>query len=124
MVLDEVDRLLDMGFEQTILEILSTLRGSRLPGLKEKVDPKSGSGAGGAGGGGGASTLSSARGSGSLQQRYNQHNALLAKQCHDGDELYHIMASATLTKAVKQLAMPVMGGSRFVVVDADREVSC
>ena len=33
------------------------------------------------------------------------------------------MASATLTKAVKQLAMPVMGGSRFVVVDADREVS-
>jgi len=32
------------------------------------------------------------------------------------------MASATLTKAVKQLAMPVMGGSRFVVVDADREV--
>ena len=36
MVLDEVDRLLDMGFEQTILEVLSTIRGERLPGLKEK----------------------------------------------------------------------------------------
>ena len=36
VVLDEVDRLLDMGFEQTILEVLSTIRGERLPGLKEK----------------------------------------------------------------------------------------
>ena len=31
-----MDRLLDMGFEQTILEVLSTIRGERLPGLKEK----------------------------------------------------------------------------------------
>jgi superfamily II DNA/RNA helicase len=36
VVLDEVDRLLDMGFEQTILEILSTIRGVRLPGLKDR----------------------------------------------------------------------------------------
>jgi superfamily II DNA/RNA helicase len=36
VVLDEVDRLLDLGFEQTILEVLSTIRGERLPGLKEK----------------------------------------------------------------------------------------
>ena len=114
VVLDEVDRLLDMGFEQTILEILSIIRGARLPGLKDSKD------IGGGGGGGG----------GSLQQRYSQQNAQRAKQCRSGDELYHLMASATLTQAVRQLAVPVMGGSgesggvgagRFVVVDADRE---
>ena len=31
-----MDRLLDLGFEQTILEILSTIRGERLPGLKDR----------------------------------------------------------------------------------------
>jgi hypothetical protein len=41
VVLDEVDRLLDMGFEQTILEILSTIRGVRLPGLKDREVLKS-----------------------------------------------------------------------------------
>lgn len=35
-MLDEVDRLLDLGFEQSILEVLSTIRGVRLPGLKDK----------------------------------------------------------------------------------------
>ena len=70
IVLDEVDRLLDMGFEQTILEILSTLRGAKLPGLKDKIDPSPSPGS------------SSARGVGSLQQRYNQQNALRAKQVY------------------------------------------
>ena len=35
---------------------------------------------------------------GSMQQRYNKQNALLAKQVESGDGLYHMMASATLTR--------------------------
>ena len=46
VILDEADRLLDMGFEQSILEILSIIRGVRLVGLKEKAlktpEPSSG----------------------------------------------------------------------------------
>lgn len=34
LILDEADRLLDMGFEQTILEVISIVRGQAMSGLK------------------------------------------------------------------------------------------
>lgn len=107
IVMDEADRLLDMGFEQTILEILSIVRGHRLPGLKppsekevERIERNV---------------------NGTLQQRWSRQSAVQAKICDSTESIIHIMASATLTWGVKQLAMPVMGGSGFAVIDADRE---
>jgi len=110
VILDEADRLLDMGFEQSILEILSILRGERLAGLKQPSLERGGKGSGG--GGGGAHTL---------QQKWNQQSAAIAKRCSNTEGIVHLMASATLTRAVKNLAMPVMGGAGFLVVDADKE---
>ena len=37
IVLDEADRLLDMGFEQTVLQIMTIIRGEKIAGLKEKM---------------------------------------------------------------------------------------
>lgn len=41
LILDEADRLLDMGFEQTILEVISIVRGKALDGLKATLVPGS-----------------------------------------------------------------------------------
>ena len=103
MVLDEADRLLDMGFEQTILQILSILRGTRLPGLKETADE-----------GGETAAVT-------LDQRWRRATSAGAKTCADAQTLVHVMASATLTKAVRALAVPVLGGTSFFYVDADAE---
>jgi superfamily II DNA/RNA helicase len=102
VVLDEADRLLDMGFEQTILELLSIIRGAKLPGLKDKP------GADGA-------VLTT------LDQKWRAQAVQALKTCSNVDGLFHIMASATLTKGVRELALPVMGGSSFFFVDADAE---
>lgn len=107
IVMDEADRLLDMGFEQTILEILSIVRGHRLPGLKPPSEKEK--------------ERTERNANGTLQQRWSRQSAVQAKICDSTDSIIHIMASATLTMGVKQLAMPVMGGSSFSVIDADRE---
>ena len=101
VVLDEADRLLDMGFEQTILESLSLIRGEKLPGLKGKDED--------------------AFKRVTLKHKWNHQTSLNAKKCDSIDNLYYIMASATLTKAVRQLALPVMGGEGFQLVDAEKE---
>lgn len=93
-----------IGFEQTVLEVLSLIRGENLPGLKDKSSDGSAAGKGGVR---------------NLQSKWSAQNATLAKKCLHTEELIHIMASATLTKAVKQLALPIMSGAGFVVVDAD-----
>jgi ATP-dependent RNA helicase DDX31/DBP7 len=102
IILDEADRLLDMGFEQPILEALSIIRGARLPGLKDRDEE--------------------IRKGHNLTQKWSQQTATLAKQCVEQDDLYHIMASATVTKSVKSLAVPVMGGAKFTYIDADTEI--
>jgi ATP-dependent RNA helicase DDX31/DBP7 len=104
VVLDEADRLLDMGFEQTILEICSIVGGVVLPGLKQKNDTGGKSGE--------ART--------NLVNKWQQNSLHQSKICNETDSLSFIMASATLTKAVKHLAMPLMGGQGFLVVDAER----
>ena len=104
VVLDEADRLLDMGFEQTILEICSIISGETLPGLKEKDSSK--------GQGGEARS--------NLTNKWKLHSLQQSKVCAQVSELSYVMASATLTTAVKHLAMPVMGGQGFLVVDAER----
>lgn len=103
VILDEADRLLDMGFEQTILEILSIIRGENLPGLKAQA----------------LESLQRRKEAqkNTLAQRWSVQNAVQAKTCAASDELVYIMASATLTTGVKQLAMPIMVDRGFTVID-------
>ena len=113
IVLDEADRLLDLGFERTVLDILSIIRGEQLSGTTEKsghdVEIVNSNG--------------SVLGAGSLPQRWKQHTASLIKQCRTPNLLRYIMASATLTKAVRLLAVPVMcgGDGSVTVVDAEKD---
>ena len=106
IVLDEADRLLDMGFEQSVLEILSIIRGVRLPGLKEETiqrrmkEPSSGQ------------LLD-------LNYTFKQKTAQRAKI--SSYSITHVMASATLSKNILKLAAPVLGINRFAIVDADRK---
>jgi superfamily II DNA/RNA helicase len=114
VVLDEADRLLDMGFEQTILEIFSILRGEALPGLKDKNK----------------TMLNQAAAGANLQRQWTVQKASNAKRIQGVTQLVHIMASATLTRAVRMLALPIMTASysitkptsEFYIVDADREL--
>jgi ATP-dependent RNA helicase DDX31/DBP7 len=111
IVMDEVDRLLDMGFEQTILEILSRIKGERLPGLKEEhFSPQ------------GATPTN--KSNSNLEKKYHQQNLALSKKVSHPEELRYLLASATLTNAVKQLAWPIMGSFNrkigFCVVDGDQ----
>lgn len=117
VVLDEVDRLLDMGFEQTVLQILSIIRGEKIDGLKEKNDPNSASAKNGKGR------------AMNLQQKWEAQNKLQTKKCVVSEDLVLLMCSATLSRAVRALALPLLGrkmsGSGaagkggFLVVDAD-----
>ena len=77
-----------VGFEQTILEIVSIIRGESIAGLKTPLLPS---------------------------------HALSLKKCLNPNSLVNIMVSATLTQQVQQLALPLMGGRPFKMVDADRE---
>ena len=104
MVLDEADRLLDMGFEQSVLEILSIIRGVRLSGLNEKAlrtqKPSSGQ---------------------LLDMNYAYRKKVAADaKISRAHTLTHVMASATLTRAVLRLAAPVLGEHRYAVIDADQ----
>ncbi|RYH29471.1 DEAD/DEAH box helicase [archaeon] len=110
VILDEVDRLLDMGFEQSILEILSRISGRVLSGLKDTnlfADKASG-------------------GLNNLQSKFSQHASVKAKQTMNS--ITYIMASATLSDRVKTLALsilisPTHAVQRFTYVDGDSELS-
>ena len=112
LVFDEADRLFDMGFEQIILEILSILRGEELTDLKASAKSKHGTHEG-------SKVENRADTSIGLNKNRQQHMLLAAKKCSDLGNLTHIMASATLTGAVRRLAGPIMGNKEFVIVDAD-----
>lgn len=55
-----------------------------------------------------------------MKYAYRQQVASRAKVSR-AEKLTHVMASATLTRAILQLAAPVLGEERFAVVDADRK---
>jgi ATP-dependent RNA helicase DDX31/DBP7 len=110
-VLDEADRLLDMGFGQTILEICGTLTGQALA-----LPAKDNAGTGAAGQ---SEKASEARTN--LQNKWHQHSLHASKLCGRVEDLCYLMASATLTSAVKQLAMPLMSGRGFLVIDGEHE---
>lgn len=103
IVLDEADRLLDMGFEQSILEILSLIRGENLPGMKIRSNDDS--------------SLTSL-------QRRSKDKSLAAKKCSNIKDIAHVLVSATMTEMVTtQLALPIMSTSKqLVVVDADKQL--
>ncbi len=94
IVLDEADRLLDLGFEKTIMECIHLIRGGAT--AQEETGQ-------------------------SLQKKFASQQAQNAKKCLKPKELVHIMASATLTMALKRLALPLMGNQPFYLVDADSE---
>lgn len=121
LVFDEADRLLDMGFEQTILEILSIVRGEDLDVLKEKS--KSGSGRALKAVSGSNAAVSKSEAPVGLNRNMSRHLSLMAKKCSEVSALSHVMASATLTGAVKRLAGPIMGDKEFVIIDADSKDS-
>lgn len=105
--LDAVSFLLCAGFEQTVLQILSTIRGEKIAGLKEKPD---------------AAGAKNAKGRAlNLQQKWEQQHMQQTKRCGAAADLVLLMCSATLSRAVKMLALPLLGrgAGGFLVVDAD-----
>lgn len=83
------------------MEILSIIRGERVPGLKENTSLPFEGGPGGAGQGGlyeGAN----------MKKRWAQDSSAKSKRCLAAQDIVHVMASATLSQAVRQLALPVM----------------
>ena len=98
IVLDEADRLLDLGFEKTIMEVVGLIRGVAVAG----------------------GTASAASGQ-SLEKKYAAQQAMAAKKCLYPKALVHIMASATLTLSLRRLALPLMGNQPFNLVDADKQ---
>jgi len=112
VVLDEADRLLDMGFENSLLSIVALLRGQPEPSNDKKA-PKS------------ALTKESKRNitgkAVTLEKKWNAQQASALKMASKPDKLIHLMASATITHALKRLALPIMGGKEFFFVDADNK---
>jgi len=98
-----------------IMQILTVIRGERIVGLKDKHAD-------------GPKTASSKGSAVNLHRTWQLQNTARAKKCNSGD-LVMMMCSATLTTAVKQLALPLLGsssssaigggGGGFLVVDAD-----
>jgi len=78
-----------------VLEILSIIRGVKLPGLKERPEAPRSSG----------QLLD-------LQYAWRKQSSAKAKVSVQ-ETLTHVMASATLSRAVLQLAAPVLGCDRF-----------
>eukprot|EP01031_Cornospumella_fuschlensis_P030535 gene30535-36904_t len=99
-----------MGFEQSILEILSRISGRILPGLKDTS----------------IFAEKASHGLNNLQSKYSQHNSVKAKQTTNS--IKYIMASATLSDRVKTLALsilisPTHAVQRFTYVDGDSEMT-
>ena len=107
VVLDEADRLLDMGFERTILEILSILRGNDNSSLNI-INTNNGS--------------NEMKGK-TLMQRSSEYRSTTAKTTTKKKDVCYVMASATLSRAVRRLTGPVMGEKeKFYLVDAEVEL--
>lgn len=63
-----------------------------------------------------------------LSQKFHDQTVRQSKLCKSVADLSFVMASATLTQGVRQLAVPLMGGDRggssgFLVVDAEQELA-
>jgi superfamily II DNA/RNA helicase len=92
-----------------VLQILSIIRGEKIAGLKDKND---------------ANSAKNTKGRAlNLQQKWEAQNQLQTKKCQASQELVFLMCSATLNRAVKGLALPLLStkgtGGGFLVVDAD-----
>jgi hypothetical protein len=107
--------MLGAGFEKTVVEICSIVRGdAEAPANDRSTSDGSGSGAQ------------------HYHRKFSSHVSLMSKRATATDNLIYVMVSATLTVAVQQLAIPVMGlgssgaaaaagGGSFKIVDADNK---
>ena len=144
VVLDEADRLLDMGFDKTIMSIVALLRGQPDPhattpatkaqptrerqsgsaskNKREKIDEDSEEEGNDTDEKGEAHSSVTNKASGqTLAKKWSAAQASVAKVVLKPEKLVHLMASATITQSVKRLAMPIMGGQRFFYIDADHK---
>ena len=99
--------LLFEGFEQTLLEILSIIRGSSLPGLKSSKENNNNEKSGGTG------KLSN------MTTKWAKQNAVAAKICENCDDLIYALASATLTQSLVQVAHPILSAMKVVQHDSE-----
>lgn len=124
MVLDEADRLLDMGFENTIMDICSILRGSEAPPAPSATAPAQDSSSSVAV----ENPKDSKEGKAPLKimdinQKWREQSLTQSKLCNSFSSLSYVMVSATLTSALKRISFPIMGSKGFTVVDAEKESS-
>ena len=113
-----------IGFEKSLLEILSIIRGSDLPGLTSTK----------------ASKDDSAGRMNNLTTKWSKQSAIAAKICTNCNDLVYVLASATLTKSLIQVAHPLLSAMKvqqkksndrnsntldaaFVLVDGDAETT-
>ncbi len=102
IVLDEADRLLDMGFGATIDAILKYIRGEEFQGGNNPRVP-----------------APKVKRNTTLTEKWNNKRAIELKKCINMHELSFMMCSATVTSAVHKLAQNIMGGAGYAFFDND-----
>lgn len=105
IVFDEVDRLLDLGFGETIKRILNYITGNE---ASKKIE---------------VSTQARSRKNVTLTDKWSSKRAVELKKCSSLKELSHIMCSATMTSEVHKLAHSFMGGTGYTFYDNDKSSS-
>ena len=115
-MLDEADRLLDMGFENTIMDICKIIGGSEAtssigpdtsPPVDESLD----------------NAVKPPLQIMNINQKWREQSLRQSKLCRSFSNLSYVMVSATLTSALKRISFPIMGKNGFTVVDAEKESS-
>ena len=102
IVLDEADRLLDMGFGATIEAVLQYIRGEEFQGGNSPRVP-----------------APKAKRNTTLTEKWNNRRAIELKRCSNLRDLSFVMCSATVTSAVHKLAQKIMGGAGYTFFDND-----
>ena len=105
IVFDEADRLLDLGFGETIKKIIGYIKGDE---AQKKIE---------------VSEKAQARKNITLTDKWSSKRAVELKRCSNLIDLSHIMCSATMTSEVHNLAHSLMGGTGYTFYDNDKSRS-
>lgn len=102
IVFDEADRLLDLGFGESIKKIISYIKGDE---AEKKIE---------------VSEKAQARKNITLTDKWSSKRAVELKRCSNLSALSHIMCSATMTSEVHTLAHTLMSGTGYTFYDNDK----